>query len=176
MSWMDSAPRSVNEQFVEYAETGRLLTRAGQRTARRRNPFVLYVITVAVVCALFGAGVATLTLGANGSLVLLGAASLVAAAGIAVMVFAAGTIHDHAVAEDTLEITPAAMLPPNLVRTGNWILRDDVWVRVQEIGRDGGGRINALLSDGDVVTLDAPVMIGGGEVRHSRGPFASRRR
>ena len=74
-----------------------------------------------------------------------------------------------------VRVRPAAVLPPELVRVGNWIHRDGAWLRVEEIGRDGGGRIQALLSSGDLVVLGTPVTIAGDDFRPVSDPIASLR-
>lgn len=173
MSWMQR-PRDVSEQLLEYAESGRLVAIVDE-TRRRRNPLVLFVVVAALVSATLGAlfvGVAT---SENGSPALLVGCVVIAIGGLLALVAAAGTIHARAANQDRLDIGPGAVLPPDLVRVGNWIHRAGAWVRVDEVGRDGGGRVNVLISTGEIVHLDAPVTVAGGQFRPSVDPVASLR-
>ena len=72
-------------------------------------------------------------------------------------------------------VRPAAVLPPELIRTGNWIHRNGAWLRVEQIGRDGSGRVQALVSSGELLELSTPVTIAGDEFRSSKDPVAALR-
>jgi hypothetical protein len=74
-----------------------------------------------------------------------------------------------------VQVRPAAVLPPELVRVGNWIHRGGAWQRVEQVGRDGGDRIQALLSSGDVAELNTPVTIAGDDFRPTKDPAESLR-
>ena len=173
MSWTNR-PRDVTGQLLEYADHGRLMSVA--TSAPRRNPLALFVVLAALLSAIVGAIFAGLAASGSRSAPLLIACGAIALAGLPVLVGAAGTIHHQATSADRLEIRPGAVLPPDLVRVGNWIHRAGAWVRVDEIGRDGGGRISALISTGEVIHLDTPVTIAGGPFRPTTDHVESLRR
>lgn len=160
---LTARPRDVTEQVLEFAERGRLV--AIVDPARHRNPLTPFVALAAVLSAVVGGVFASLAVSADSNAPLLIACGVLAVAGLPILVAGAGAIHRRAASRDRLEIRPGAVLPPDLVRVGNWIHRAGAWVRVDEVGRDGGGRVNVLVSTGEVVHLDAPVTIAGGPFR-----------
>ncbi|MDW3220589.1 MAG: hypothetical protein R8F63_18430 [Acidimicrobiales bacterium] len=162
----------MTSQILEYAESGRLVE--GPRAAKDDQKGAIALVVVAAL--VLGAGLALTTSGALGSgddtttLV----AIMCTLGALAILVPGIRLLRTTP-AGKPVKVRPAAVLPPELVRQGNWIHRDGAWMRVEHVGRDGGGRIHALLSSGDVVELSTPVTIGGDEFRPSHDPVESLR-
>lgn len=171
MGWIERRPRDVTSQILEYAESGRLVD--GPPTSGDQTASIAIVVIAAIV---LGAGLslaATGSLGPDGQIVTIVALMVVIGA-LAVLVPAIRLL--RVVPTDTpVKIRPAAVLPPELVQEGNWIHRDGAWVRVEHVGRNGGGRVHALLSSGEVAELTTPTTIAGDEFRPHRDPVASLR-
>lgn len=160
-------------QILEYAESGRLVEPPRTEHADRRGAIALVVVAALVL----GAGLSLAAAGALGSgerTVTL--VAIMAAVGSLAVLVPAVRLLRSAPAGRPVQVRPAAVLPPELVREGNWIHRHGAWVRVQHVGRDGGGRIHALLSSGEVAELVAPVTIAGDDFRPTHDPMESLRR
>ena len=71
---------------------------------------------------------------------------------------------------------PGAVLPPELLRSGNWVYRSGAWARIEQVGRDGNGTLTALLSSGEVIDLTTPLTVAGDEFRPTADPVATLRR
>jgi hypothetical protein len=172
MRWIERRPRDVTEQFLEYARTGRLVDGTAPRNDDLRSAAALVVVaalSLGAGLALVGSGL----LGATGETTTLVAIMVVLGA-LAILV---PGIRLLASLPRTRPVTvrPAAVLPPELVRVGNWIHRNGAWLRVEQIGRDGSGATHALLSSGDVVELTLPVTIAGDDFRPVVDPVAELR-
>jgi len=172
MGWIERRPQDVTSQILEYAESGRLVE--GPRNVRddQRGTIALVVVAALVL----GGG---LSLSANGALgdggqtVTLVAIMCVLGA-LAILVPSIRLLRGSRPAVP-VKVRPAAVLPPELVRAGNWIHRDGAWLRVEQVGRDGGGRIQALMSSGELLELATPVTIAGDDFRPVTDPVASLR-
>ncbi len=175
MRWVRGELRDATEQLLEYAENGRLVAVGVDRLRSGGNPLIYFTVIVSMMSAGFGALFA-IVLHDAGSSALVVAGLLVATIGIGVLVAAAGSLHARTREAAVVRVTPGAVLPPDLVRVGNWIQRGGVWVRVDEIGRDGGDRVTALLSTGEVVHLESLVTIAGGQFRPAADSVESLRR
>ncbi len=175
MGWVEERPQDATEQLLEYADTGRLIDldpSARLNTADKSSTVLVTVFTSASV----GIGACLLTLAirsGSGLETLLGFGLTVI--GLSLLLPAVRLVRLHT-ASAGVEISPGAVLPPELVRPGNWIFREGAWVRISDMGRDGAGNLNALLSDGDVVELLTPVTIAGGTFRGPKDPIAGLRR
>jgi hypothetical protein len=172
MGWIERRPRDVTSQILEYAESGRLVEGPRANNDDQRSAIGLVVVSALML----GGG---LSLAANGALGDGGqAVTLVAIAwamgSLAILVLAIRQLRVTP-AGMPVKVRPAAVLPPHLVREGNWIHRDGAWLRVQHVGRDGGGRIHALVSSGEVVELAAATTIAGDDFRPTKDPVASLR-
>lgn len=172
MGWIERRPRDVTAQILEYAETGRLIE--GPRDAHddKRGTIAL-VVTSALV---LGGG---LSLAADGALSHSGSALTLVAimctlGSFAILLPSIRMLRTTPPATP-VQVRPAAVLPPDLVRSGNWIHRDGAWLRVEQVGRDGGGRIQVLVSSGELLELSTPVTIAGDEFRPSKDPVAALR-
>lgn len=178
MNWSERRPRDVNEQLLEYAAHGRLVPLPTTERVRfsRRNPFGLFMVIAAIASAGFGAALALVADGPNRSVPLLAGAAVTGLALLTVIVAATGAIHERACQRAAIHLQPGAVLPPDLLHQGNWIHRAGAWVRIEEVGRDGGGQVSALLSTGEVVVLDSPVTIAGGRYRPVTDPLEPLRR
>jgi hypothetical protein len=173
MGWVERRPRDVTSQILEYAASGRLVE--GPRVERddQRSAIVLVV----VASTFLGAGIGLAANGAFGD----GehTVTLVALMGVlgslAILAPAIRLLRSIPGARP-VKVRPAAVLAPELVRVGNWIHRDGAWVRVEQIGRDGGGRIQALVSSGQVFELNSPTTIAGDDFRPTTDPVAALRR
>lgn len=172
MGWIERRPRDVTSQILEYAESGRLVE--GPRVERDDQKGTIALVVVAAL--VLGGGLSLAAAGALGSgertttLV-----AIMAALGALAILVPSIRLLRVTPAGKPVTVRPAAVLPPELVREGNWIHRDGAWLRVQHVGRDGGGRIHALLSSGDVVELTTPTTIAGGDFRPAHDPVASLR-
>lgn len=173
MGWIERRPHDVTSQILEYARTGRLvegptITRDDQRST----------IALVVVAALaLGGGLSLAAAGAlgNGTSTVTLVAIMGSVGALAILVPSIRLLRSTP-ATKPVKVRPAAVLPPDLVRVGNWIHRGGAWVRVEQIGRDGGGRVTALLSSGDVVELTTPCTIAGDDFRPTDDPVAALRR
>jgi hypothetical protein len=173
MGWIDKRPRDVTSQILEYAESGRLLE--GPRTDRDDQRGTIAVIVIATL--VLGGGI---SLAANNALRGTGEtvtliAIMCAIGALAILVPAIRLLRTAPVGKP-VRLRPAAMLPPELVRAGNWIHRDGAWLRVEQVGPDGTGRIQARLSSGDIVEFAKPMTIAGDAFRGTSDPVASLRR
>lgn len=173
MGWTERGPRDVNEQFLEYAEQGRLVPLPADARIRsaRRNPLAVFITIAALASAGFGAAVALVADGPSRSAALLAGGAVTGIALLAVLIAAGSALNDRAHEHGAILLTPGAVLPPDLLHPGNWFQRAGAWVRIEEIGRDGGGQVSALLSTGEVVLLDSPVTIAGGRYRPVADPL-----
>ena len=172
MGWIERRPRTVTSQILEYAESGRLVE--GPRTGGDDRVGTIALVVVAAL--VLGGGLSLAVngaLGVGGDTVML--VSIMCAVGSLAILVPSIRLLRQAPETPPVRVRPAAVLPPELVRVGNWIHRDGAWLRVEEIGRDGGGRIQALLSSGDLVVLGTPVTIAGDDFRPVSDPVASLR-
>lgn len=173
VGWIERRPQDVTSQILEYAESGRLVE--GPRTEREEQRATIALVVVAAL--VLGGGLSLAASGALGSssdtttLV----AIMCALGALAILVPAIRLLRVGPTGKP-VRIRPAAVLPPELVRRGNWIHRDGAWMRVEHVGRNGGGRIHALLSSGDIVELTTPVTIAGDHFRPTHDPVESLRR
>jgi hypothetical protein len=173
MGWIERRPRDVTSQILEYAESGRLVD--GPH-AKRDNPWS--TIALVVIAALVLGGGLSLAAGgalADGHRTVTLVALMSTLGALAILVPAIRLLRVTPVVKP-VEVRPAAVLPPELVRVGNWIRRDGAWLRVEHVGPDGGGRIQALLSSGEVAELATPTTIAGDAFRPTDDPVASLRR
>ena len=138
MGWIERRPRNVTSQILEYAESGRLVEAARAERDDQRSTIALVIIAALVL----GGG---LSLAANGALgegdeTVTLVAIMCALGATAILVPAIRLLRNTPVSRP-IKVRPAAVLPPELVRVGNWIHRDGAWMRVEQIGHDGGGRV-----------------------------------
>lgn len=172
MGLIERQPRDVTSQILEYAESGRLVDGPPQEGADQTTSIAV------VVAAAIALGVG-LSLSATGSLAHDGQritiVGLMIAVGALAALVPAIRLLRVVPTDNPVKIRPAAVLPPELVQQGNWIHRDGAWVRVEHVGRNGGGRIHALLSSGEVAELSTPTTIAGDDFRPYRDPVASLR-
>lgn len=172
MGWIERRPHDVTSQILEFAESGRLVSGSPADHDDQRGTVALVIVAALVL----GGGISLATngaLGDGGQTVTLVALMCVLGA-LAILVPAIRLLRTTPV-RPPLTVRPAAVLPPELVRVGNWIHRDGAWLRVEEIGCDGGGRAHALLSSGELVELATPVTIAGDDFRPATDPVASLR-
>ena len=174
MSWMDRRPNDANEQMLEFASSGRLVELDPRDAVHAADK-------ASTVFAMVLAAVAT---GVGATLLVIAAASrslTAAIVGFSVITISLSLLlpsirlvrlHTPSTA---VAVKPGAVLPPELVREGNWIYRGGAWNRVEQVGRDGSGATTALLSSGEVIELTSPVTIAGGEFRPTIDPVASLR-
>ena len=168
MDWMERRPRDANEQMLEFAESGRLVD-LDPRKAVHASDKASTVFAMVLAAATTGVG-ATLLVIATAT------ESLTAAIAISLSLLLPSIrlvrLHTPSTA---VTVKPGAVLPPELVREGNWIYRAGVWNRVEQIGRGGSGATTVLLSSGEIIDLTSPVTIAGGAFRPSYDPVASLR-
>ena len=174
MGWMEQRPRNANEQMLEFAESGRLVEldpREAVHAADKGSTvfaMVLSAIATGVGATLLVIAVASESLWAA----IVGCSVITISLSLLLPSIRLVRLHTPSTA---VAVKPGAVLPPELVREGNWIYRGGAWNRVEQIGRDGTGTTTALLSSGDVIELSSPVTIAGGEFRPSIDPVASLR-
>ncbi|MEQ8841771.1 MAG: hypothetical protein RIB98_12400 [Acidimicrobiales bacterium] len=162
----------MTSQIVEYAESGRLIEGTRLEVDDLRGTIAL-VVTAAL---LLGGGLSLAATGAlgDGNTTVTLAAAMCALGALAILVPSIRLLRSGPVAPP-VRVRPAAVLPPELVRVGNWIHRDGAWVRIEQIGKNGTDRVHALLSSGDLVELTTPVTIAGDDFRPTRDPVESLR-
>lgn len=159
-----AAPRSITEQFVRFAESGHLedLDPSVRADHEDRAPAVKLMVA------------SSLAVGVGLTLALLGvvdasARAIVAGLGVFAIAFAYLLIGLREVLQHVprggIDIRPGAVLPPTSVSPGNWLLSENGWARVEQLGRSGDGTTMALLSNGEVVDLARPVTVAGGDFR-----------
>lgn len=172
MGWIERRPQDVTSQLLEYAQTGRLVE-GPRNAADDRKGTIALVVTAALV---LGAGLSLAARGAlgGGEQTVTLVATMCALGALAILVPSIRLLRTAGTATP-VTVRPAAVLPPDLVRVGNWIHRDGAWQRVEEIGRDGSGEVQALLSSGSLVVLTTPVTIAGDDFRPVSDPVASLR-
>jgi hypothetical protein len=170
MGWIEKQPQDAAEQFLEYAASGRLIE---IRCANTPAPAV-GLILAAVIAIGFGSAATAigLTEVAGPAATMLGFVLFVG--GVALLAQALKVLHG-ANELRTLHVRSGAVLPPDLVRKGNWIHRGGAWERVDQVGRDGAGRVHALLGSGDLIELRRPVTVAGDEFRPFTDPVKSLR-
>ncbi len=171
MARSQSRPRNVNEQLVDYAEHGYVIDIDSPSHSRGIRVSISIVILSTILIAI-GTAIVGMPVGMLHSTIREILGSVIAALGLALLVASVHHLYDMAMATTSVKIKPGAVIPPELVKPGNWIHRHGAWARVDEIGHDHTGRISALLSSGDVVYLDSTVTIAGDAFRPSRDPLS----
>ncbi len=166
-----SRPRNVNEQLVEYAEHGYVIDIDSPSHSHGIRISVSVVVLSTILIA-FGTAVMGMPVGMLHSTLREVVGSVITALGLALLIASVHHLYEMAIATTSVEIKPGAVVPPELVKPGNWIHRHGAWARVDEIGHDHTGRISALLSSGDVVYLDSTVTIAGDVFRPTRDPLS----
>jgi len=172
MGWIERRPRDVTSQILEYAESGRLVEASRADHDDQRATIGLVIVAALVL----GGGLSLATNGAlgDGGQTLTLVAIISALGATAILVPSVRLLRSAPIAKP-IKVRPAAVLPPELVRVGNWIHRDGAWLRVEQIGRDGALQVQALLSSGDLVVLSTPVTIAGDDFRPAKDPVGSLR-
>ena len=174
MDWMERRPRDANEQMLEFAESGRLVD-LDPRKAVHASDKASTVFAMVLAAATTGVGATLLVIAtATESLTAAIAGFSVIAISLSLLLPSIRLVRLHT-PSTAVTVKPGAVLPPELVREGNWIYRAGVWNRVEQIGRDGSGATTVLLSSGEIIDLTSPVTIAGGAFRPSYDPVASLR-
>lgn len=174
MGWIDRRPQDANEQILEFASSGRLID-LDPRTAVHAADKSSTVFAMVLAAAAVGVGATLLVIAAVTESMLAALVGLsVITVSLALLLPAVRLVRMHT-SSRAATVKPGAVLPPELVRQGNWIYRGGAWNRVEQIGRGGEGDLTALLSSGEVIDLTAPVTIAGGDFRPVSDPVASLR-
>lgn len=162
----------MTSQILEYAETGRLVEGPRQQRDEQRSAILVVVLAALAL----GAGIALAVNGAfaseRRSTVFI---ALLCALGALTILVPSVRLLRSTVPSKPVKIRPGAVVQPELVREGNWIHRSGAWVRIESLGRDGAGRLQALLSSGEIVELTTPQTIAGDDFRPVVDPVASLR-
>jgi len=166
-----AGPRNVNEQLVEYAELG-YVSDVDHTTDSHCIRVSVSVVLLGTLLIAIGATIAAIQFHGGHSTVREVVGAVVAAMGMALLIAAVHHLYQMAMTTTSVKIKPGAVIPPELVRPGNWIHRKGAWARVDEIGHDHTGRISALLSSGDIVYLESSVMIAGDAFRPAHDPLS----
>ena len=173
--WSEGRPLDANEQVIEFAATGRLVEidpSARVNAAEKSSTVLVLVLTSAAL----GVGVTMLVIAAQSSSILatIVGFSLVAMS-LALLLPTLRLVQLHS---PTVGVAPkpGAVLPPELLRTGNWVYRSGAWARIEQVGRDGNGSMTALLSSGEVIDLTTPLTVAGDAFRPTSDPVAALRR
>ena len=169
IGWIDRPPPDSTAQILEYAESGRLVSARDDRAKGVTTLMVMAGAVIGVGAALLGTGLVDL---ASTPALLTGGVLVVA--GLGVLTPAVRRLRKLSSA--VITVRPGAVLPPDRVRQGSWIHREGSWVRVAQVGRDGNGHVQALVSTGDVIELRNPVTIAGDAFRTVRDPAEPLRR
>ena len=175
VSWLDRRPYDANEQLIEFAATGRLVEidpRTKVSKADRSSTVLVLVLTSATL----GVGITMLVIAAQASSLLatIVGFSLVAMS-LALLLPTLRLVQMHSPTHGAAP-KPGAVLPPELLRSGNWVYRSGAWARIEQVGRDGNGALTALLSSGEVIDLTTPLTVAGNEFRPTADPVAALRR
>lgn len=174
MGWIDRRPRDANEQILEFASSGRLID-LDPRTAVHAADKGSTVFAMVLAAAAVGVGATLVMIAAVTESLLAAFVGLsVITVSLALLLPAVRLVRMHTSSRAAM-VKPGAVLPPELVRQGNWIYRGGAWNRVEQIGRGGEGDLTALLSSGEVIDLTAPVTIAGGDFRPVSDPVATLR-
>lgn len=174
MGWMDRRPRDVNEQLLEFAASGRLVE-LDSRAAVHATDKASTVFAMVLAAAALGVGVSLLVIAAvSESLAAAMGGLSVVVVSLSLLLPSIRLVRLHT-PNTAVTVKPGAVLPPELVREGNWIYRAGAWTRIEQIGNNGTGTLTALLSSDEVIELNAPVTIAGGEFRPATDPVASLR-
>lgn len=174
MSWMERRPSDANEQMLEFAESGRLVE-LDPREAVHAADKASTVFAMVLAAAATGVGTTLLVIAAASrslTAAIVGFSVITISLSLLLPSIRLVRLHTPSTA---VAVKPGAVLPPELVREGNWIYRGGAWNRVDQVGRDGSGVMTALLSGGEVIELTSPVTIAGGDFRPSIDPVASLR-
>lgn len=174
MTWMERRPRDANEQMLEFAESGRLVE-LDPRHAVHAADKSSTVFAMLLSAAAGGVGATLVVIAAASESLwaaVVGCSVITVSLSLLLPSIRLVRLHTPSTA---VAVKPGAVLPPELVREGNWIYRGGAWNRVAQIGRDGSGVTTALLSSGEVIDLTSPVTIAGGSFRPSIDPVASLR-
>lgn len=174
MGWTDRRPRDANEQILEFASSGRLVDldpRVAVHAADKGSTVFAMVLTAAAVG--IGATLLVIAVITESFLATIVGLSIITIS-LAILLPAIRLVRLHTPTAG-VAVKPGAVLPPELVRAGNWIYRSGAWNLVEQVGRDGTGSLTALLSSGEVIDLTAPVTIAGGAFRPTTDPVASLR-
>ena len=174
MGWMERRPRDANEQMLEFAESGRLVE-LDPRQAVHASDKASTVFAMVLAAAATGVGATLLVIAAvweSLTAAIIGCSVVTISLSLLLPSIRLVRLHTPSTA---VAVKPGAVLPPELVREGNWIYRGGAWNRIEQIGRDGSGATTVLLSSGEVIDLTSPVTIAGGEFRPSSDPVASLR-
>jgi hypothetical protein len=171
-----SDPGDASEQLIVFARDGRLVSADADVRPLHRLHLVSLVLGAAFAGTAFGAAVALGWAADLHSPALGAAVVMLALIGIGLLTATALSARDRAQRATSVQVRPGAVLPPDLLRAGNWIHRAGGWVRIDEVGHEGMGRITALLSTGELITIDSPVTIAGGAFRPVKDPVEALRR
>lgn len=175
MSWAMRRPHDVTDQLIEFADTGRLVPVERDTRGLDHRQVILFALSVTALGGIGGALIVSAVTG-SGSPIVVAVAVLTSVLFVGFIVIAANALHHRFARRDRVDIDAGAVLPPELIEVGNWIKQGSAWTRIDEVGRDGGGRVTALLSTGEVVHLTRPTTIAGGAFRPARDPVADLRR
>lgn len=164
-------PLDVNEQLLEYAEHGHVMdvpTSSSSHSVRN------CIVAIAIATLLLIAGVSLVVSSTSGteSTTNTVAGMVLALIGVSLLTAAVHRLKELATTSAIVELRPGAVIPPELVKAGNWLRRNGTWVRVNEIGFDRTGQVSALVSSGDLIYLDSPVTIAGDVYRKSSNPVS----
>jgi len=164
-------PVNVNEQLVEYAELG-YVSDIDRVSDSHRIRASIWVVLLGTLLIAAGTAMATNQLDGAHSAIREVLGAVIVALGTALLISAIHHLYQMATNTTTVRIKPGAVVPPELVRPGNWIRRNKAWARVDEIGCDHTGHISALLSSGDIVYLESSVTIAGDVFRPVHDPLS----
>ncbi len=164
-------PLDVNEQLLQYAEHGHVVDVATPSSVHSVRTCIAAITTSTLLLI---AGVALVVSSTSGteSTTNTVAGLILALFGVSLLTAAVHRLKELATAAAAVELRPGAVIPPELVRAGNWLRRNGTWVRVNEIGLDRTGQVSALISSGDLIYLDSPVTIAGDVYRKSTSPVS----
>lgn len=175
VGWLERRPHDANEQVIEFAATGRLVEidpEVKVKAADRSSTILVLVLTSATL----GVGTTMLVVAAQSSSMLatIVGFSLIATS-LALLLPTLRLVQLHSPTQG-VSPKPGAVLPPELLRSGNWVYRSGAWARIEQVGRDGNGSLTALLSSGEVIDLTTPLTVAGDQFRPTADPVASLRR
>lgn len=167
MRLIDKPLPDSTAQMLEYAQSGRLVPGCGNKHSR----------SLIGLCVFAGGAIGTgLLLGLLGLLVVgqplatLGGALLLLI-GLTVLAPTVRLLRESM--STVIPVRPGAVVPPEMVKKGCWIHRHGGWVRIEQVGRGGGGSITALISTGEVIDVRTPVTIAGDAFRPVHDAVAS---
>ncbi len=155
---VDDAGRvgNADAQLRVFAATGRLVDATPIPVRVPRTP-VLLVAAATGALVVLSAGVDAATSVDEGIRTWILAAVAAAGAGLSCRVALAAVLRRHR--PTVVEPRPGTLVDTRRIVVGHWLRHDGAWVRVVDTSPGAGPAVDVLVSSGEVLTLDHPVVV-----------------